>query len=111
MKKELDLQSALKMLNECGTNINDQYESKVLEIINKALTPPTVEDVCELLSKHYNGYDVYFRQATQEFIVESKFAGIEDTVAYKENGKIFIELPLPPNIIKEIAQFYEGLEQ
>ena len=35
--KKLTLSEAVEMLNECGTNINSQYEAQVLDLINKAV--------------------------------------------------------------------------
>jgi len=32
--KKLNLEEAIKMLNECGTNINAEYEQQVLDLIN-----------------------------------------------------------------------------
>ena len=32
--KKLNLEEAIKMLNECGTNINVEYEQQVLDLIN-----------------------------------------------------------------------------
>jgi len=120
MSKELEAFQNIKLAlakhlsEDTGVSVEKHLEyienDTDIENVGKALTPPTEEEVCELLSKHYNGYDVYFRQATQEFIIESEFAGIEDTAAYKRNENIFIELPLPPHLITLIGKFYEGLE-
>lgn len=72
-------------------------------IINKALTPPTEQEVCEALSEYYG----------KEVIVDKRY---KDTVFVVRQGSIVAKTDthelyltwLPPRLITMIGRFYEG---
>lgn len=113
--KKLNLKEAIKMLNECGTNINSQYEQQVLDLINKALTPPTKEEVCAALSE-YSGLEVFFEgkdfgsgfyYGKHKKDMNGKDYTQKRVIVCMYNGEIGFNTSLPPHLITMIGRFYE----
>ena len=116
MSKELEALEQIKDLfiqNEYGESRGKTYDFGIecYEIIKKALTPPTVDEVCVEL---------------KDFFKNSKYHNYIDTVYYSERGKYFytedeqrnlIEMifdnyyvhEIPPRLISMIGKFYESL--
>ena len=110
MNKELEemtLKEALKMLNECGTNINSLYEQTVLDLINKSLTTPTEEYVCNVLNEYYENETVRYDKSLKAFIFNNPDHIIACVNSYNDN-LYHINHPLPPRLIKLLGEFYEG---
>ena len=112
----MDLKEALTMLNECGTNINDLYESEVLDVINKSLTPPTEEEVCKALSEYYGGDKVVMTKqcwssTNVDLRIMLKGKKKYHLIAYRNSLSKCCNIIgfLPPHLITLIGRFYEGL--
>jgi len=125
MSKELE--NVLEALNEIGqlefedikSFYDDSGDMKRIEtteqftIIEKALTPPTEEEVCEALSTHFENIrysQLFVSYVGREFEVSYE-PFLSQVIAYKkDDGNVSIELELPPKLGKMIFAFYEGIE-
>jgi len=95
----------------------DRYSMEALEHIEKALTPPTADEVCEELSKDLTQIDethnVKYDKGKRMFYdsLVSDIYPIANQQMYDTNKvKIHWEF-LSPNVLILIGQFYEGLEE
>lgn len=81
--------------------VKDNCEYKIIE---KALTPPTAEEVCKALSE-YVGKKVFVdkRYKMTTFIIER-----ENIIATINNGNRLYVSQLPPHLIELVAKFYKG---
>lgn len=96
----------------------DGEESKDLEIIEQALTPPTEEEVCKALSEHlevpiyYNIPHRYFYYEVLEISGRNKKEIILTTFTKRgtnyNDETLDIRYDLPPHLIILIGRFYEG---
>ena len=107
MSKELE---ALKNVRENIWIIPMKYIDETihekLDIIKRALTPSTQEEVCEALS-------AYFKK---EVKIDKRYKDIVFTcdnrnIVMVDNNSIRISQWLPPKLGKMIFAFYEGVEQ
>lgn len=108
MNKELEALNGLAqfiIMNDTGT---DESASAIEwhNTLKQALTPPTSEEVCEVLSEYF--IDKYI-------CVDNKFynyGGNEPkAVIYKIECGVVIKYALPPHLITLIGRFYEGMEK
>lgn len=113
MSKELEFFRKIKASILKQFTLGGIYKFDELNKIEKALTPPTADEVCEAL---------------KDFFKNSKYHNYIDTVYYSDKGKYFytedeqrnlIEMifdnyyvhEIPPHLIIKIGRFYEGLEK
>jgi predicted phosphoribosyltransferase len=102
MSKELE---AIRVLKDNAILFDDgtDFGASMLEAISdleKALTPPTDDEVCKALSEHYHikvEYDKRFKQFESE---HTWYAELRDGLLYIDE--------LPPHLITLIGRFYEG---
>lgn len=118
MSKELEI--AIKIIkNETlydSSNNRCPYVKDLPQwhVIEKALTPPTEQEVCEALGEYFKkmGYlkrDIYYLDKTKAFYVGNEIN--EALVWLDYNGDIETIRPYPPRIIKILGEFYEGRKQ
>jgi hypothetical protein len=84
---------------------------KLENLIEKALTPPTSEEVCEALGEELNVIIVY---KDKEFYYDWEFngtSGISLIVGYYENVIKFYDHCLSPQSLSLVARFYEEVEE
>ena len=77
------------------------------DLVKKALTPPTADEVCKALSDYF-GFNYYYQD---EFFYKSD--GNKYVYLLKVSGFTEIQLydgHLPPRLVTLIGRFYEGLE-
>ena len=101
-------EKALELL-ECDTE---------LQVIAKALTPPTSEEVWEALSGYY--HEDLNKHAFITYMLEDrtftlfKQVAVDDCLEIDlvriENGLIYMNKSYPPYLIKLIGSFYGGLK-
>ena len=90
------------MCNDCKKQQNDTE----ISIVEKALTPPTAEEVCKALSK-FVGREVSYTNKQFHYIIKNTQVLIYVTETY--NNKTFsLGVYLPPHLITLIGRFYEG---
>ena len=107
-----------KVLENARQVYKQRDEEHYLEIIRKTadelerlLTPPTAEEVCEAIGKHYKLDDYescLFDVNTKNIVVNRWAEKIHIVWFYK--GEIRINQYLPPHLITLIGRFYEGVE-
>ena len=101
MSKELE---ALEVIKEWSgvrdIDISDLEHYKYLE---KALTPPTADEVCEALSEYY-GKEVIYEKQFKEFRKGFRVVAYPRENIYNE----YDLLGIPPHLITLIGRFYEG---
>jgi len=114
MSKELEYLKELQDdLNTESDSGNEHYGRKWkswynsrLNIIKKALTPPTEEQVCEALSGYYCSARVIFIE--NEFMVDDIEEYHEDiTKCNNAHNTYAIVVALPPHLITMVGRFYE----
>lgn len=106
MSKELE---ALKEIY--NGMYNKQGFINEFKTIEQALTPPTQEEVCEAIMKHYRGKVVFYNEMARTFN-EVHITRNEETVSFYANGEVGINYNgLPPHLITLIGRFYEGMEK
>ena len=96
---------------------NKQGFIKEFKAIERALTPPTADEVCEALSEAlkqnvYYEKNVYHKQSAFLYRKE-EYYNQPFLVAYKYKSGL-IEMTkniLPPHLITMIGKFYESLEE
>lgn len=92
-----------KMISTVRNYIND------MEVLEKTLTPPTVDEVCEALSEQlkqkvsYDAMQFYYKIKNTEHVMF-----VTETYG---NGLWSLGVYLPPHLITLIGRFYEGLEK
>jgi len=121
MNKGMERQTILAKCIYCGhevrfdveIEINNHYRKEIeyykkqLERMNKALTPPTSEEVCVALGEELNVIIVY---KDKEFYYDWKFngtSGISLIVGYYENVIKFYDHCLSPQSLSLVARFYK----
>lgn len=88
----------------------DIWFEEYYNLLRKALTPPTQEEVCEALSEYY-GRNVYYEKGYFLYRKEECY-NQPFIIAYKYKSGL-VELTknvLPPHIIEMIGKFYKGIE-
>lgn len=91
--------------DDCDKELLDtitKYVKEKFDLIKKALTPPTQEEVCAKLSE-YLEQDVEW--------VSVSFVGDDDICYICQDNLIVFNYDLPPHLITLIGKFYEGLEE
>ena len=78
-----------------------------INILEKALTPPTEEQVCKALSDYY-GYEIIYKGL--DFFPKERLSTLYCVVAMVD-GCIDFADPLPPELITMICRFYEGVKK
>jgi hypothetical protein len=109
MSKELE---ALKGLAQfiIENDDNTDCSASAIEwhnIIKKALTPPTAEEVCEALEKYVEYGEVKYDH-NEFFIYQDKKRYSISNYAYKNQYQVYAYLP--PHLITLIGRFYEGVD-
>ena len=112
LSKELE---ALKYLKSNPYLQEDRYSMEALSYFEKALTPPTEEEILTLLNKCFLDIDADY------FVFESKFKVTDDLYFYRDIimgdgslGRVYLDdylfgtLREYPNVLKMLGEFYEG---
>ena len=81
-------------------NISDTDE---FNVIKKALTTPTEEELCEVLSEYY-GFEIMYKGL--EFFPKERLSTLYCIVAMVD-GCIDFADPLPPHLVTLIGRFYD----
>jgi len=111
MSKELldnvyTIKNAITYLKGNSYIKEDSYSMEALYHIEKALTPPTAEEVCKALSE-FVGREVSYTNKQFHYIIKNTQVLIYVTETY--NNKTFsLGVYLPPHLITLIGRFYEG---
>ena len=114
MSKELEALRVLKanaILFDDGTDFGASMLEAISEL-DKSLTPPTADEVCEALSEFY-GKKVIYVADVKKFAYEG-VDGWQEICYFGKNFKgdvIRFSFRLPPHLITLIGWFYEGLEK
>ena len=99
--------------NEDGVQMCEMEFSKYLEM-EKALTPPTADEVCEALKERFGKTVKMDAQKNFYYSFVSQHYGEVDEIicGYSwDDGCISFEKDLPPHLTKIVSSFYEGLEK
>ena len=110
MNKEFEELKKIEEHVNCYEKDKEDYKEQ-FELLRKALTPPTAEEVCEAIGKHYKLDDYescLFDVNTKNIVVNRWAEKIHIVWFYK--GEIRINQYLPPHLITLIGRFYEGVE-
>ena len=78
------------------------------DIIKQALTPPTAEEVCKVLSEYIQEPIIYVRTS---FVNERETAEVCGLFGLDNYDLVDFNTPLPPHLITLIGRFYQGLEE
>ena len=82
---------------------------EIAPIIEQALTPPTVEEVCEALRVELKWLIIYDEKKKSFCHIDT--ANLREIQAiYMRDNKLYVSQPLSPSTITLIGRFYEGLE-
>lgn len=111
MSKELEFFRKIKASILKQFTLGGIYKFDELNKIEKALTPPTADEVCEALSEYFDR-NVYYESGRFLYRKE-EFYNQPFIIAYKYKSGL-VELTknvLPPHLITLIGRFYEGLEK
>ncbi len=93
---------ALKRLYNGNELLAAEYE-----LLRKALTPPTAEEVCEALNTFFNNSkQIFYSKLANSFLWELE-NGQLTSVVYKGQN-IMINYLLPPYLITLIGRFFEA---
>jgi hypothetical protein len=116
MSKELELLKLLKPKEEdCFCDCVPDEKDEAYELLKKALTPPTADEVCEALRKYATNYNnVVYEE--NSFILKSDKPYSDCVVATKmefpetkiDKKKIIIPYYLPAYLVEMIGKFYKG---
>lgn len=127
MSKELEFFRKIKASILKQFTLGGIYKFDELNKIEKALTPPTSDEVCEALSEYYGVevlHNTYEHDDINETFMRDAFYRVKikfdmdgkpykvkhDIVAGGVDG-ITLNAWLPPYLITMIGRFYEGLEK
>ena len=107
MSKELEALRVLKanaILFDDGTDFGASMLEAISEL-DKYLTPPTVDEVCEALSEYFN--DKVIEMETTFYLPNKDFnSRIIVLMHYDDN--LNFKIDLPPHLITLIGRFYEA---
>ena len=121
MKKELEALNGIKKVlakyisEKTGVSEEKHFEylqyDTEIDIIAKALTPPTADEVCKALSMEYKNH-VMFEVDYKQFIVTmTRPIVMQYEITEYKNGCVRIQPDyLKPHLITLIGRFYQGLE-
>lgn len=107
MSKELEALRVLKanaILFDDGTDFGASMLEAICDI-DKALTPPTADQLCEELSKYMK--EPVWLDERNEIRISTQWLVRKIYYEGEYKGLNFLVV-LPPRIIKRIAQFYES---
>jgi hypothetical protein len=124
MSKELEALYKFSQIEfETGDYMSDDgYTMKIestemYDILLKALTPPTADEVCKALSKYlqtiYGKVVIYYENKNFGMEIQHSVDEItsHELVSLLNDNIIYIGENLPPHLITLIGRFYEGLEE
>ena len=95
-------------MNWCEFSMKDRFEEKDIDLVRKALSPPSEEEVCNELSEFLQGTNI---NASVEVTFENNnFMYFHTIVVQDIGGHLRFDFPvaLPPRLISLICRFYEG---
>lgn len=85
-----------------------------IDILEKALTPPTADQLCEELEEYFYRCVgkacpcLKYDKDTKKFIyIDNLIGDVYELVTLEKHGYIHFATSLPPRLIKRIAMFYE----
>jgi len=92
----------------------DDEQKETYELLRKALTPPTKEEVCKALSEYLDREVKINNDKSFYYTEEKQYYGECDEIicGFSWNDDIrtiSFEFDLPPNLITLTGKFYEGL--
>ena len=123
----MDEMTALQALEELYGYSSDEWNEgtprrksldKAHEVLRKALTPPTSEEVCKALSehdeidvKHERGenLDVFYYGIIKHDMNHKEYIQ-KRIICIGDNSEINLNASLPPHLIELIGRFYGGLK-
>ena len=110
----MKLEEAIKIFKHMNKDkyvYKDPIRQKInesIDVIIKVLTPPTDQEVCEVLSEYFNEHAYY---ENYQFDLVKSDATTKRIVTLINDELLFnIHYTLPPHLITLIGRFYEGLE-
>ena len=120
MSKELEAMKGIKQAiaehlhKQTGVSVEKHFEylqnDTEISIVEQALTPPTADEVCLAIMKHYESKIVFYNEMAKTFN-EVHLTRNEEVVSNYANGEVGINYnALPPRLITMIGKFYESLE-
>lgn len=115
----------LEALEKIGKTVLHTYEtngnimahllkgSEEYQVLLKALTPPTADEVCEKLSEYLHQKVIYVKDVKKFAYYENNKNGYVEICYYGETlasrNSVRFSFPLPLYIASNIIKFYEGL--
>ena len=108
MSKELEALKILKanaILFDDGTDFGASMLEAICDI-EKALNPPTADEVCEALSKEF-GHTYYYDEELRDFWCE-EFGSDDHMLTWYLSNESLNELVDYPHLITLIGRFYEA---
>ena len=93
-------------------NINPS--KKDYEIVHKALTPPTADELCSEIEKCLSptSYNVQVTEKGISFDYDDNPKTVRSYICHYEEGYLSFDIyDLPPHLIIKIGQFYQALEE
>lgn len=90
----------VKGLGQRYTELDNEY-IEACDVLEKSLTPPTSDEVCEAI-KEDTGFEIEYKYKT--------FANVNGVVYTTYDGKIRTNLSLTPKTFTLIGRFYEAQE-
>jgi len=108
MSKELE---ALERIRKKFYKVGDIDSDFDIELLRKALTPPTADEVCLAIMKHYESKIVFYNEMARTFN-EVHITRNEETISFYASGEVGINYnALPPHLITLIGRFYQAEEE
>ena len=113
MTKELEALKRLKGSREyVQFGINGSFNSEDdYELLRRALTPPTSEEVCKELNKHFKRNDIKYDKHFKSFHYPLDNGTYWDIVCLEDGEILFNDvMTYTPCLIILIGQFYQGVQ-
>lgn len=110
MSKEIEAIQVLKanaILFDDGTDYGASM-LEAIEVLDKYLTPPTEQEVCEALGEFLNEKVYYEESQYRVFSTGLPATFLNYITEEQDDHTIDFELDLPPHLIIMIGRFYEG---
>lgn len=116
MNRNKELEALERMYTNEFYDMSEEYD-----LVKKALTPPTADDVCKELDKWYieatgdllvaNINDFTYNKKEKRFYKRMLNKPHQMTICRLDtNDCVQLREPLPPHLITMIGKFYESLE-
>ena len=108
--KELEALEIAKIKYFMETDESEKEREEAFKVLEKALTPPTRDEVRKELCKHYNNEDVFYDKYTRSWYLLDGKKEVQICEWHETLGWDF-DVTLTPHLVTLIGRFYEGVEE